>query len=199
MLKILQARLQQYVNWELADIQAGFWKGRDQIATIRGSQRKQGDSRKKTSTVSLTTLKPLTVWIIANCGKFLKGWECHTISPGSWETCMWVERQQLEPNMEQWTGSELRKEYVKAVYCRPAYLIYMQNACMRAKSLQLCPTLCNLWTVAHQAPLSMEFCRQEYWGGLPCHPPGDLPNPGIEPMSPALQAVSLPLSHEGSP
>ena len=84
--------------------------------------------------------------------------------------------------MEQWTGSELRKEYVKAVYCRPAYLIYMQNACMRAKSLQLCPTLCNLWTVAHQAPLSMEFCRQEYWGGLPCHPPGDLPNPGVEPV-----------------
>ena len=110
MLKILQARLQQYVNWELADIQAGFWKGRDQIATIRGSQRKQGDSRKKTSTVSLTTLKPLTVWIIANCGKFLKGWECHTISPGSWETCMWVERQQLEPNMEQWTCSKLGKE-----------------------------------------------------------------------------------------
>ena len=47
----------------------------------------------------------------------------------------------------------------------------------------------TIWTVAHQAPLSMEFSRQEYWGGLPCPPPGDLPNPGIEPrslMSPAL-------------
>ena len=46
-----------------------------------------------------------------------------------------------------------------------------------------------LWTVAHQAPLSMAFSRQEYWSGLPCPPPGDLPNPGIEPafpMSPAL-------------
>ena len=41
----------------------------------------------------------------------------------------------------------------------------------------------TLWTVAHQAPLSMEFSRQEYWSGLPCSPPGDLPNPGIEPMS----------------
>ena len=47
----------------------------------------------------------------------------------------------------------------------------------------------TLWTIAHQAPLSMGFSRQEYWGGLPCPPPGDLPNPGIEPtslMSPAL-------------
>ena len=46
-------------------------------------------------------------------------------------------------------------------------------------------------TVARQAPLSMEFFRQEYWSGLPCTPPGDLANPGIEPRSPALQAGSL--------
>ena len=45
------------------------------------------------------------------------------------------------------------------------------------------------WTVAFQAPLSMGFPRQEYWSGLPCPPPGDLPNPGIEPMSPALAGV----------
>ena len=55
---------------------------------------------------------------------------------------------------------------------------------------QLCPTL-TLWTVAGQAPLSMEFSRQEYWSGLPCPSPGDLPNPGIEPKSPTLQADSL--------
>ena len=59
----------------------------------------------------------------------------------------------------------------------------------------------TLRTVAHQAPLSMGFSRQEYWSGLPCPPPGD-PDPGIEPVSPvssALQADSLPLSHWGSP
>ena len=53
-----------------------------------------------------------------------------------------------------------------------------------------------LWTVAHQAPLSMGFSRQEYWSGLPCPPPRDIPNPGIEPtslMSPALAGRSLPL------
>ena len=49
----------------------------------------------------------------------------------------------------------------------------------------------TLWTVAHQAPLSMEFPRQEYWRGLPCPPPGDLPDPGIKFWLPALQADSL--------
>ena len=60
---------------------------------------------------------------------------------------------------------------------------------MCANSLQLCPTLWTLWTVAHQGPLSMGFSRQEYWSGLPCPPTGDLPDPGIELvslMSPAL-------------
>ena len=60
-------------------------------------------------------------------------------------------------------------------------------------------TLCNLWTVARSAPLSMGFSRQEYWSELPFPPSGDLPNPRIEPESPALQADSLPLSHQGSP
>ena len=58
------------------------------------------------------------------------------------------------------------------------------------------------WTAACQAPLSMGFSRQEYWSGLPCLPPGDLLDPGIElvsPESPALQVDSLPSSHWGSP
>ena len=57
----------------------------------------------------------------------------------------------------------------------------------------------NPWTVDHQAPLPMGFSRQEYWHALPCPPPGILPNPGIKPAAPALQAESLPLSHQGSP
>ena len=60
----------------------------------------------------------------------------------------------------------------------------------------------TLWIVACQAPLSMGFSRQEYWTGLLCLPPGDLPNSGIKPsssVSPALQVDSLPLSHRGSP
>ena len=68
--------------------------------------------------------------------------------------------------------------------------------------LQSCPTLCDPLTVAHQAPTSMGFSRQEYKSGLPFPPPGDLPDSGFEPTapaSPALQADSLLLSHQGSP
>ena len=54
------------------------------------------------------------------------------------------------------------------------------------------------WTVAHQAPLSIGFSRQESWSGLPCPPPGDLPNPGIEPRSPTLQADNLSSEPQGS-
>ena len=70
------------------------------------------------------------------------------------------------------------------------------------KSLHSCPTLCDPWTVAHQAPLSFGFSRQEYWSALTFPTPGDLPNPRIEPTSPmslALQVDSFPLSHQGSP
>ena len=56
-----------------------------------------------------------------------------------------------------------------------------------------------LWTGDHQAPLSIRFPRQQYWSRLPFHSPGDFPDPGIEPVSPAWQAGSLLLSHQGSP
>ena len=64
---------------------------------------------------------------------------------------------------------------------------------------QSCQTLATPWTVACQAPLSMGFSRKEYWSGLPIPAPGDLPDPGIEPRSPALQADSLPTELQGKP
>ena len=78
MLKILQARLQQYMNHELPDIQAGFRKGigtRDQIANIRCIMEKVESSRKTSISALLTMPKPLTVWITVNCGKFFKRWD----------------------------------------------------------------------------------------------------------------------------
>ena len=60
---------------------------------------------------------------------------------------------------------------------------------------QSCPTLATPWTLACQAPLSMGFSRQEYWGGLPCPPPGDLPDPGIKPASPVALALQAILYH----
>ena len=73
MLKILQVRLQQYVNHELPDAQAGFRKGRgarDQLPAFAGSSKKQESSRKVSISALLTMPKPLTVWITINCGKF---------------------------------------------------------------------------------------------------------------------------------
>ena len=67
------------------------------------------------------------MWITTNCGKFLKRWEYQTILPASWEICVQVNKQQLELDMEQQTGSKLGEEYVKAVYCHPAYLTYIHS------------------------------------------------------------------------
>ena len=80
MLKILQARLQQYVNRELPDVQAGFRKGRGNRSNCQhvGSSKKQENSRKIYTSALLTTPKSLTVWITTNCGKFFKRWEYQT-------------------------------------------------------------------------------------------------------------------------
>ena len=67
------------------------------------------------------------VWITINWGKLWKRWEYQTTWPASWETCMQVRKQQLELDMEQETGSKQEKEYIKAVYCHPACLTYMQS------------------------------------------------------------------------
>ena len=64
---------------------------------------------------------------------------------------------------------------------------------------KLCPTLATPWTVACQTAQSVVFSRQEYWSGLPFPSPGDLPDPGIEPQSPALQADSLLTELQGKP
>ena len=107
MLKILQARLQQYVNHELLDVQDGFRNGRetrDQIANIHWIMEKAREFQKKSTL--LITPKPLTVWITINCGKFWKRWEYQTTWPASWETYKHVRKQQLELDMEPQTGSK---------------------------------------------------------------------------------------------
>ena len=68
--------------------------------------------------------KPLTVWLTTNCGKFLKRCKYQTTLSVSWETCVQAKKQ---PDMKWWTGSKLGKGYIKAVYCHPSYLTYMQS------------------------------------------------------------------------
>ena len=128
MLKILQARPKRCVNLELLNVQAGFRKvrgNRDQISNICWIIEKARELQKTSTSASLTTLKPLTVWITADSGKFLKRWKHQTTLHVSWETCMQAKK------LPNWTlnntGSKLGKEYIKAVYCQPTYLTYVQS------------------------------------------------------------------------
>ena len=118
MLKILQARLQRYVNCELPDVQAGIREGRgtrDQIANIYWFIKKAREFQKNIYFCFIDYAKAF-VWITINCGKFWKRWEYQTTWPACWEICMHVRKQQLELDMEQQTGSKKEKESVKAVY-----------------------------------------------------------------------------------
>ena len=95
MLKILQARLQQYVNQELPDVQAGFRKcrgTRDQLVNIHWIIKKTREFQNNIYFCFTDYAKALTVWITTNCGKFLRRWEYQTTLPASWETCMQVKK-----------------------------------------------------------------------------------------------------------
>ena len=140
MLKILQARLQQYVSHELPDIQDGFRKGRgtrDQIANIHWIIEKVRELHKniyfcfidyaKAFDCVENTVLENTVLKNKQTVKFFKRWEYQITWPASWEICMQVKKQHLELDMEQQTGSKSGNEYVKAVYYHPAYLTYMQS------------------------------------------------------------------------
>ena len=102
------------------------------LPTSVGSSKRQESSRKTSISALLTMPKSLTVWITTNCGKFFKRWEYQTTLPASWEICMQVKNQQLQLDMEQIRLEQRlvpksRKQYVKAVYCHPANLTFMQS------------------------------------------------------------------------
>ena len=108
MLKILQARLQQYVNHELPYAQGGFRKGRgtrDQTGNIRGIMEKAREFQKNIYFCFIDYAKAF-VWVTINCGKLWKRWEYQTTWPASWETYLQVRKQQLELDIEQQTGSK---------------------------------------------------------------------------------------------
>ena len=113
MLKILQARLQEYMNHELPDVQVGFRKGegtRDQIANIHWIIKKACKLQKNIDFCFIDYTKALNVWIMTNCRKFLKRQEYQTTWSASWEVYMQVKKQQLELDMEQQINSKLGKE-----------------------------------------------------------------------------------------
>ena len=117
------------MNRELPDVQAGFRKGRgtrDQIANIHWIIEKASEFQENIYFCFIDYAKAF-LWITTNW-KILNRWEYQTTLPASWEICVQVKKQQLTLDMEQKAGSKSRKEYVKAVYCHPTYLTYMQSA-----------------------------------------------------------------------
>ena len=109
MLKILQARLQQYMSRELQMFKLVLEKAEEpeiKLPTSIGSSKKQESSRKTSISALLTMPKPSTVWTTINCGKFFKRWESHTTWPASWDTYMQVRKPHVELDMEQQTGSK---------------------------------------------------------------------------------------------
>ena len=130
MLKILQARFQQYMNCELPDVQAGFRKGRgtrDKIANIGWIIEKARKFQKNIYFCFIDYGKAFHCDNHNKLWKILKEMGIPDHLTWSWETCMQVRKQQLELDTEQQTGSKYKKEFVKAVYCHPAYLTYMQS------------------------------------------------------------------------
>ena len=118
------------MNHEIPDVQAGFRKDRgtrDQITNICWIIEKAREFQKKHLLLLYWLHQSLWLCGPQQTGKFFKRWEYKTTWPASWEICMQVREQQLELDMEQQTGSKPGKEYVKAVYCHPAYLTYMQS------------------------------------------------------------------------
>ena len=128
MLKILQGRLQQYMNCELPDVQDDFRKGRgarDQIASIRWIIEKAREFQKNIYLCFIEYVKAFYYMGHNKPWKILKEIGIPDHLTFSWETCMQVRKQQLELDMEQHTGSKSGKKYIKAMYSHPAYLTFM--------------------------------------------------------------------------
>ena len=176
MLKILQAKLQQYVNWEISDVQGGFIKGRetrDQIANIH--------------------------WIIEKAREFQKCiYFCFSDYTKAFDC---VDHNKLWKILKEMGIQDHLTCLLRNLYARQEATVRTRHGTMgwfqigkvkvKVKSLSRVRLFATPWTVAHQAPPSMGFSRQEHWSGVPFPSLGDLPNPWIEPRSPALQAEVL--------
>ena len=194
MFKILQGRLLNYMNRELPDVQAKFWRARrtkDQITKIRWLMEKAREFQKNVYFTDYTTafdcvdhntprkiLKEMGVtpyWLLRN---LYVGQEATVRTRHG--TTDWF---------------KIGKGVQQSVYCHAAYLTHMQSV----PSHSVMSDSATRWTIARQAPLSMGFSWQEYWSGFPFPPPGDFPDPWIEPGSPALVGRFFTTELLGSP
>ena len=105
------------------------------LPILAGSSKEQGSSRKTSTSALLTMPKPLTVWIRTNCEKFFNRWEYQTTWPAFWDICMQVKKQQLEPDMEQQTGSKLGRGVCQGCILLPCLVNLLVEYIMRNAGL----------------------------------------------------------------
>ena len=161
MLKIFQANCQQYINQELPDVQTEFRKGRgtkDWIAHILWIIEKAREFQKSNYFYFIDYAKAFDCVNHKKLWKILKEMGIADHLTYLFRTCTQVKKQQLELDMEQWTGPKLGKECVKAVYCHTAYLTYTQSLVQFSSFAQSCPTLCD--------SMYCSTCPLNWW----CHP-----------------------------
>ena len=139
---------------------------RDQTAYIRWIIEKAREFQKNIYSPSLTALKPFTVRIATKYETFWKRWEYQTNLPASWKICIQVKKQQVEPDIEQGTSSILGKEYVKAMYCHPAYSAYMQTtSCEMPDWMKHKPESRLLGEISITSDMKMTYliCKPSSW------------------------------------
>ena len=156
---------------------------KNKLPTFLESWRKQGNSRKTSISASLTLLKPLTVWITENCGKFLKKWEYQTTLPVSCKTRMCVAAAAAAKSLQSYPtlcdpvdSSPPGAPVPGILQARTLdwVAISFSNAWkgkVKVKSLSHVQLLATPWTAAYQGPPATGFSRQEYWSGLPVPSP----------------------------
>ena len=160
MLKILQARLQQYMNREQPDVQAGIRKGRgtrNQIANIHRVIEKARVQKKPFTFALLTMPKPLTVWITTNCGKFLKRWEYQITLPASWEICIQVRKQQLGTGHGTTDWIQIRKGIWQGCILSPCLFKYIEYIMWYAEWMKQMNEWMDGWSTSYN-----QDCREKY-------------------------------------
>ena len=202
MLKILQARLQQYLNWEHPDGHARFRKGRetrDQIVNICWITEKVREFQENIYFCFIDYTKAF------DCVDHKEMWNIlKEMGVPDHLTCILrnlYTGQEATARTRHGTMDWFKtgKGVHQGCILSPAYLAYMQSACMLSRFSHIW-VFATLWTIAHQAPPCMGFSRQEHWSGLPSPPPGHLPAPDLHLLSlMCWQAGCLPLAPAGKP
>ena len=173
-------RLGKYIETESRTVVARGW-GRRNRKLFSGYR------------VLVPKMEKFRMWMVVMVSQQCEWPSCHAIGPYNWGVVKMVSFMLCIATVKQKQKKNLTWEYLTVTTKQSRALLMVFMLCLVSHVW----FFMTLWTVAHQAPLSMGILQVRVWSGLPCSPPGDLPNLGIEPRSPALQLDSLPSEPDG--